>query len=349
MTTHQDAVDLALAAVDEDGFTRAEDGTMLAQTSSQAIIATMIRELDVTPGDAVLEIGTGSGYSTALLAHLTGPDGSVVSLDVVPELTERAAKILSDTGYRQARTVTGDGALGEPPHAPYNKIIAWTTPEVVPSTWIAQAADGARLVTPVNIGGLSKTYAVITAQIEAGRLNLADRVICGAFVEMSARIRTDWLLPPHGVSTLHTTGENKPLWLSAAWLDDPAFETAGRDLARQLATDSTVLDSPLRDDDDPVGFYAWLLATRPEGLTTACLSDPQWRIGHTGPDSAALLPLAGRTPLIAAGQHRSIHALSTWIERWRGQGAPGWQELRPYAELTAAGNWAIRVTQRPPE
>ena len=139
------------------------------------------------------------------------------------------------------------------------------------------------------------------------------------------------------------------MWLSAQWLDDPAFETAGRDLSRRLATDSTVLDSPLRDDDDPVGFYAWLLATRPEGLTTACLGDPQWRIGHTGLSSAAFIPLAGRTPLIVAGQHGSAHTLSSWLARWRADGTPGWQQLRPHAEPTAAGNWAVRATQRPRE
>jgi protein-L-isoaspartate(D-aspartate) O-methyltransferase len=344
MTTTPDAVDLALAAVDEDTFTRTADGTMIAQTSSREIIAAMIRELKVQPGDTVLEIGTGSGYSTALLAHLTGPTGSVVSLDVMPELTERAVKILHAAGYQHARAITGDGALGAPQDGPYDRIIAWTTPETVPAAWIAQAVDTARLVTPVNIAGLSKTYAVIAARINTARLISQPRVIRGAFVEMSAQIRTQWLLPPHGIDALHTDAEGKPWWLSSLWLRNGQSVERGAELAQRLAAESRLLESALRDDDDPVAFYAWLLATRPEGLTTACLGDPQWRIGHTAPGSAAFIPLADRAPLIAVGTLSSVHTLAAWVEQWRRDGSTGWEALRPHAAPAPQGDWTVRVS-----
>jgi protein-L-isoaspartate(D-aspartate) O-methyltransferase len=346
MTTPHDPVDLALAAVDEDAFTRAPDGTMIAQTSSREIITTMIRELGVQPGDTVLEIGTGSGYSTGLLAHLTGPSGNVVSLDVVPELTKRAERILHAAGYHHAYTRTGDGALAAPEQAPYDKIIAWTTPDTIPAAWITQASNGARLVTPVNVTGLSKTYTVIIGQLSTARLIPQERVIRGAFVEMSAQIRTQWLLPPHGIDTVHVGADGKPWWLSAQWLSDPASRTPGSELAHRLATENRLLESPLRDDDDPLGFYAWLLGTRPPGLTTACLGDPQWRIGHSNPGSAAFIPLAGRTPLIAVGED-SARTVETWIEQWRHDGPVGWDALRPYAEPTPQGNWTIRLSVQP--
>jgi protein-L-isoaspartate(D-aspartate) O-methyltransferase len=305
-----DPVDLAIKAVDEDTFTRTEDGTLIAQSSSQTVIASMIRALGVTPGNSVLEIGTGSGYSTALLAHLTGPTGNVVSLDVVPVLTERAGKLLHTTGYRHTRTLTGDGALGAAKYAPYDRIIAWTTPEIIPAAWITQATDHARLVTPVNVAGLSKTYAVITAQIDDGRLAPDDRVLRGSFVEMSALIRTDWLVPPHGVDVQCRNDDGKPWWLSARWLNDQATHAAGGALLGKLAAEGTRSESPLAETDDPIDFYAWLLANRPAGLTTACLGDPQWRIGHTDEDSAAFIPLAGRTPLVTVGSQNSARTLA---------------------------------------
>lgn len=338
-----DAVALALEAVDEESFTHDPDGTMIAQSSSPAIIATMLRELDVAPGDTVLEIGTGSSFSTALLAHLTGPDGTVATLDVVPALTARAARLLPAAGYRNVYTITVDGALGEPDYGPYDKIIAWTTPETVPATWIAQAADGARLVTPVNVTGLSKTYAVINTQILAAQLIPQPRLIRGAFVEMSGEIRTDWLTPPHGIDALHTDGAGNPWWLSADWIGDATFNEPGTDLARTLATGTERLASPLREDEDALGFYAWLLATRPEGLTTACLGDPQWWIGHCQPGSAAFIPLAGRTPLTVTGQPDSAKTLTGWVEQWRREGSIDWHTLRPQASPTPHGDWVVRV------
>lgn len=338
-----DRVDLAIAAVDEDTFTRASDGTLIAQSSSQAVIATMIRALEVEPGNSILEIGTGSGYSTALLAHLTGTAGRVVSLDVVPLLTERAGELLHTAGYHHATAVTRDGALGASDHGPYDRIIAWTTPEAIPATWVAQAAGQARLVTPVNVAGLSKTYAVVTAQIDDGQLRPDAQLLCGSFVEMAAQIRTDWLVPPHGVDVLRHDDDGKPWWLSAHWLSDHETRAVGDLLVRELATGAAESKSLLAETDDPVDFYAWLIATRPEGLTTACLGDPRWRIGHTETGSAAFIPLAGRTPLVTIGSENSARVIASWIEQWRDAGAPGWNALRPYAEPTPAGDRTIRA------
>jgi protein-L-isoaspartate(D-aspartate) O-methyltransferase len=343
MTTIPDAVGLAAAAVDEDAFTRNDDGELIAQTSSQAIITTMIRELGVEPGDAVLEIGTGSGYSTALLSHLTGPTGSVTSLDVMPELTGRAGHLLHANGYAHTRTLTGDGAKGAPEFGPYDKIIAWTTPETVPQAWIAQAAAAATVVTPVNVTGLSKTYAVITAALDHGELIPESRLTRGSFVEMSGQIRTQWLLPPYGIDALHTGPNDTPWWLSSHWLRTQESRALGESLAARLAAEASASTSPLALDDDPLGFYAWLIATRPDGLTTACLGSPAWQIGHSSPHSAALIPLAGAEPLTVVGTPASADAVDAWVEAWRAQGSPGWSALKPEAAQQPDGSWVIRA------
>jgi protein-L-isoaspartate(D-aspartate) O-methyltransferase len=195
----------------------------------------------------------------------------------------------------------------------------------------------------VNVAGLSKTYAVINAQIDGGLLYPDSHILRGAFVEMSAQIRTDWLVPPHGVDILRHDDDGKPWWLSARWLGDEETRAAGDELLRGLAADAAESESPLAETDDPVGFYAWLLATRPEGLTTACLGDPQWRIGHTEAYSAAFIPLAGRTPLVTIGSPDSARTITSWIEHWRDAGAPGWNALRPYSEPTSTGDRSIRT------
>lgn len=342
-TAAPDALDLAVTAVDEDAFTRAPDGSLIAQTSSRAIITTMIRQLHVEPGDTILEIGTGSAYSTALLAQLAGPDGTVTSLDVMPELTERANLTLAAHGYTQANAITGDGALGAPRHAPYNKIIAWTTPEAIPSAWVAQAAHGATLVSPVNLTGLSKTYGVITATVEDGALVTHGSIIRGSFVEMGPQARADWLLPPHGIDALFTAPDNAPCWLSSLWLRQHTNTETGNQLARELAEHAKTAPSVLAGDEDAVGFYAWLLATRPEGMTTACLGTPQWLIGHTAEGSAALLPLAGHGSTTVIGSSTSSDALTSWAGRWRTAGAPAWNELISSTTRTPGGEWLVRA------
>jgi protein-L-isoaspartate(D-aspartate) O-methyltransferase len=118
------------------------DGTQLPQTTRPELVHEMLEQLRVEPGQRVLEIGTGSGYSTALLCDLVGRDGLVVSLDVDPEMVERAAALLADDGLVQAEVVLADGRDGWPAGAPYDRVIAWGAIEELPDAWVAQAPDG---------------------------------------------------------------------------------------------------------------------------------------------------------------------------------------------------------------
>ncbi|MFD4140727.1 methyltransferase domain-containing protein [Streptomyces sp. NPDC058572] len=130
--------------------TRVRDGELLSSSSQPSLMALMLDALEVTDGDTALEIGAGSGYNAALLAHRLG-DASVTTVDLDPEITESARRHLAAAGYRPA-VVTGDGARGCPEHAPFDCIIATCTLPSVPAAWLPQCSTGARIVAPLSTG-----------------------------------------------------------------------------------------------------------------------------------------------------------------------------------------------------
>lgn len=118
------------------------------QTISQPyVVAFMTEVLQLAADDRVLEIGTGSGYQTAILAELVR---DVYSVETVPALADRAAHTLAAHGYRRVHVRVGDGYTGWPEHAPYSKIIVTAAPETVPSALVDQLAERGRMVVPVG-------------------------------------------------------------------------------------------------------------------------------------------------------------------------------------------------------
>jgi protein-L-isoaspartate(D-aspartate) O-methyltransferase len=120
----------------------------LGQTISQPyIVAFMTQALDVQTGHKVLEIGTGSGYQAAVLAELTR---EVYSIEVLPELADRAAATLRELGYDQVRLKTGNGYLGWPEHAPFDRIIVTAAPPEIPPALVDQLKVGGLMAIPVG-------------------------------------------------------------------------------------------------------------------------------------------------------------------------------------------------------
>ncbi|GGX54502.1 methyltransferase domain-containing protein [Streptomyces fructofermentans] len=130
--------------------TRMRDGELLSSSSQPSLMATMLVALDVRDGDAVLEIGAGTGYNAALLAHRLG-DALVTSVDLDPEITEAARRHLAAAGHRPT-VVTGDGARGCPERAPFDRIIATCTLGSIPRAWLPQCRPGARILAPFATG-----------------------------------------------------------------------------------------------------------------------------------------------------------------------------------------------------
>ena len=146
-----DRLDAALQRVDRLSFCFDAQGEPLPQTSAPDMIARMLRLLDVYEGSRVLEIGTGSAFSTALLVQLVGASGAVASVDIDPDMTARAEQLLSRAGY-EVNLRCGDGQHGWAEHAPYDRVIAWCSVDDVPSAWLDQTIPGAVLVLPLHAG-----------------------------------------------------------------------------------------------------------------------------------------------------------------------------------------------------
>ena len=119
-----------------------------SQTISQPyIVASMLQATELRPEDRVLELGTGSGYQTALLAEIVQ---SVVSIERHAELAEVARERLSRLGYNNVEIVVGDGTLGFPAKAPYDAILVSAAAPQIPQPLIEQLAMGGRMVLPVG-------------------------------------------------------------------------------------------------------------------------------------------------------------------------------------------------------
>lgn len=136
-----------------------EDARPVSSSSQPAIMARMLDQLDVQPGQRVLEIGTGSGYNAALLGHLVGETGAVVSVDIDADLVTDARDRLAACGVSQVTVGCADGGLGWSEHAPYDRIIATIGVWDIAPAWVAQLAPHGRLVVPLDLRGPQRSIA----------------------------------------------------------------------------------------------------------------------------------------------------------------------------------------------
>ena len=130
--------------------TRVRDGDLVSSSSQPSLMARMLEALHVRDGMSVLEIGAGSGYNAALLAHRLG-DTRVTTVDLDPDITDTAREHLAAAGYRP-RVFTADGALGAPAYAPFDRIIATCALSSVPTAWLGQCASEALVLVPIGTG-----------------------------------------------------------------------------------------------------------------------------------------------------------------------------------------------------
>jgi protein-L-isoaspartate(D-aspartate) O-methyltransferase len=136
-----------------------EAGQWISSSSQPTIMAIMLEQLDLQPGHKVLEIGTGPGYNAALMAHIVGETGKVVTVEIDEDLTEAAREHLASAGFDQVQVVCADGGYGYPDAAPFDRIILTVgAPDITPAWWKQMKPEG-RLVLPLMLRGSMKSIA----------------------------------------------------------------------------------------------------------------------------------------------------------------------------------------------
>lgn len=143
--------DLDPLAVYEDRaqLVKADAVQTLSTISQPTMVAIMLELADLSAGDDVLEIGSGTGYNAALLATLVGPDGSVVGIDIEDDLVARSRDALAAQGLANVEVHAADGRHGWADGAPYDCVMATVGAQAVPDAWRDQVADGGRLLVPL--------------------------------------------------------------------------------------------------------------------------------------------------------------------------------------------------------
>jgi protein-L-isoaspartate(D-aspartate) O-methyltransferase len=107
--------------------------------------------LDVQPGQRILEIGAGTGYNAALLAHLVGPTGHITTIDLDQDIVDSAWAHLEAAGFQHVQVICGDGYSGYREYAPYDRIVVTAATQDIAAAWWDQLMDGGRLVVPLAI------------------------------------------------------------------------------------------------------------------------------------------------------------------------------------------------------
>ena len=154
------------------------------QTISQPyIVAYMTEALDLEPDEKVLEIGTGSGYQSAVLAEIAS---EVYTIEIIESLARKAEKTLSRLGYENVNVKFGDGYEGWEKNAPYDAIIITAAPPRVPQPLKDQLAEGGRMIIPIGAGQWNQDLLLL--QKKGGELK-RERLLPVRFVPMTGKVQ----------------------------------------------------------------------------------------------------------------------------------------------------------------
>ena len=362
--------DLAEQAYEDTAIVVKSDagGLPVSASTQPAMMAIMLEQLGLAAGQRVLEIGTGTGYNAALIAELVGDLGSVVTIDVEPDLVDRARASLAAAGYAGVTVVCGDGADGVPGHAPYDRIIVTAGVWDLAPRWLPQLGPGGRIVAPISVRGVQLAVAFERAGNHwAGRS--ARR--CG-FIRMTGASAGPELVvplgPEPGLHALVADGPAPEAGLLYEALSGPATEV-GAPPGLQVGGAADLADLDLWLALTEAGLSRLNMMGRYEGRA----SQAQQRIASLMPlggfarqDRAGRLAVAALAVPAGAAQHGSPlgvavrgygpggAALAAHLAGraavWDGRGRPGAASLDlgayPAGTLPPAAGQAV-ITERP--
>lgn len=281
------------------------DGRAVSTSSTPSIVAQMLHCLQPEPGMAVLEIGTGSGFTTALLAHLVGPTGRVTSIDIEDEMISRAAWILGKASLSgRVRLLCRDASAGAPEHGPFHSILCGAGISCLPETWIQQLAPQGRILLPLKLRGMD---CMVRLQPCRGGLQGEVLGLC-SFPPLRGPL-LDPFHQPERLSDLEDL-------CSRARLQDRLEALSGRGGASRDFTFFLLLTSP--------AFHVWVTTSARE------LAGGR-RTGVSG-----LFVGGNRYALLTGEEARYTdatmgHVLQDYVQQWLAEGTP------------ALGDWSLRL------
>ncbi|MFJ7127422.1 ATP-grasp peptide maturase system methyltransferase [Streptomyces sp. NPDC098101] len=263
-----------------------------SSSTMPGLVVRMLEELHVDDGKRVLEIGTGSGYSTALLCHRLGDD-LVTSVEVDEDVAVRARNALGALGHTP-RLVVGDGLAGDPDGGPYDRIVATCGVREIPPAWLARTRPGGRILATVCGWLYSSELALLTVR---------DGVARGRFLggQVSFMLARPHLPPPLGLLPDLGGGEERETVVGADVLDD----WTARFVAQIAAPRAQLLRIPLEggvphDVVLDVGAGSWAALRRDGG---------RWIVRQGGPG-------------------RLWDGIEDHVTLWRQDGAPALDRFR---------------------
>ncbi len=218
-----------------------------ATISQPAAVGVMLESFDLRPGQKVLEIGAGTGYNAALMAHLVGSEGQIVSIDIEAYLVEAAAARLADLSNVQV--VHGDGGAGFAPHAPYDRIVATVGAWDLPPAWRQQLKPTGRLVLPLHLFGEPQEHILVSFQhdgpvlVGQGLCSLGMVLMRGEFARLEtpvqAQLHGEWRGREMAPEKLRVRAYSKELSYQPLYQPQPHELVIDKPQARLIVTSTS--------------------------------------------------------------------------------------------------------------
>lgn len=238
-----------------------ESGASISCASQPDIVGMMLEQLDVQPGQKILELGAGTGFNAGLLGYLVGQKGHVTTIDVDEDIVDGARAGLAAADIHNVEVILGDGAVGHAPNAPYDRIEATVGAHGVPHAWLEQLVPGGRLLTPLRLRGSVSRSIAFENQDGVWR-SVGSQM--NTFMPLRQGIADDPRvfvpLDPDNTVTLVTNGDQK--------VDPDALSDIFRQPRAEAWTDIT-----FRGPESAEYLELWLTCAMPNGLSQMPATD----------------------------------------------------------------------------
>lgn len=276
-TVTTDSVDVAVRTVPRDIFVRQfkpdasleesyadqpvhtkfnDSGESISAVSQPSVNALMLELIDARKGHKIQEAGAGSGLFASYLGHLVGPEGHVTTLDVDQDLVDGARAAVEKAGVSNVSVILGDGAVGHPDGAPYDRIVATVGAHGIPQAWLDQLAPDGRLVVPMRLRG-SVSRAVAFERDETGRWRSVRSEMC-TFMPLRAGVADD----PRRIVSLTDDGSIKLQFNGEQQADEAALHGVLEQPGTEAWSGVT-----FRGQESPEFMWLWLSCTLDNALS----------------------------------------------------------------------------------